>query len=72
MNYTYEVLLFKDNTYEVLKTQKHILDRENVNLTDSVIDSFIDGTDREEEKVYQGSISDCEAWIRLKTNGYLY
>lgn len=51
----YIVRFYIDNTYEVIK-----------------IKYYIESCEIESEKVeYQGSLSDCEAWIRLTEKGYM-
>lgn len=55
----YKVRPMQDSTYEVWEQE--------VNNTGSSFENPFDS----EVKVFQGSISDCEAWIRLKENGNL-
>ena len=57
----YKVRFMMDNEYEVIE-----------------IDVYVDGFARPasdyeytEESVYQGKLSDCEAYIRLKEGGYM-
>jgi hypothetical protein len=51
----YRVRLFMDETYEVVKKK--------------------DGADEDDHdywrSVHQGSLADCEAWIRLTEKGYM-
>lgn len=58
MDKKFQVRFFQDNTYEVLK-QEFTLDK--------VVEEYVIAW----EKVYQGSLSDCEAYIRLHENGYM-
>ena len=55
----YNVRLFIDETYEVIKVIRFFEDHiENDDLL-------------EEEKVYQGSLTDCYSYIKLKEGNYL-
>lgn len=36
-----------------------------------IIKITIDGWNNIEEKVFQGTLSECEAWLRLTNDGYL-
>lgn len=51
----YKVIFFQDDTYEVLEKKYYAYEDDD--------DSWV--------TVYQGSISDCEAYIRLNENGYM-
>jgi hypothetical protein len=59
----YKVCLLQNNEYEVIE----IIKTEGARLTayESEPDTI------EEVKVFQGTLSDCEAYIRLKDSGYL-
>lgn len=57
MNQKYKVQLFQDDIYEVLE------------LDDS-LDEFYRPF-QGYEKVFQGSLADCEAFIRLREQGYM-
>lgn len=54
----YTVRFYQDNTYEVLEKKWYW------NIV-----AYED--DYRWESVYQGSLSDCEAYIRLHENGYM-
>ncbi len=56
MNTTIKVRHLSDNTYQVVR------------LTSSDDDCY---TYEDEEVLHQGSLTDCEAFIRLTENGYL-
>ena len=59
----YEVRFMQDDTYEVYEmTPNDNYDEDEWNP---------DEPEFHEEKVYQGSLSDCDAFIRLKTNGHM-
>ena len=51
-----------------MKTYKVRLMEDNIY---EVIEVTLIGWDRIEKKVFQGTISECEAWINLTENGYL-
>jgi hypothetical protein len=55
MENTYKVRFFQDETYEVTEEVQS--------------DEYYGGYG--EESVFQGSLSDCEAWIRLHEKGYM-
>jgi hypothetical protein len=59
MDKKFQVRFFQDNTYEVFEKQEFTLDK--------VVEEYVIAW----EKVYQGSLSDCEAYIRLHENGYM-
>ena len=59
MDKKFQVRFFQDNTYEVFDKQEFTLDK--------VVEEYVIAW----EKVYQGSLSDCEAYIRLHENGYM-
>jgi hypothetical protein len=40
-------------------------------MMDNAYEVMIIYKDYSEEKVYQGSLADCEAYIRLRENGYM-
>jgi hypothetical protein len=63
MNREYTVRFFQDNTYEVIEITTTYGKR--TNAYDSEPDTV------EENKVYQGGLSDCEAYIRLKESGHM-
>jgi len=52
----YKVSFYMDNTYEVLEWKTYISD---------------EGGEGSWESVYQGSLADCEAYIRLHEGGYM-
>ncbi len=56
MNREYKIRFFQNSTYEVI---------EIVTTNDSEPDTI------EENKVYQGGLADCEAYIRLKEGNYM-
>ena len=58
MDKRFKVRFFQYNTYEVLELQPP---------------RFTVGSYKTDEwdKVYQGSLADCEAYIRLRENGYM-
>ena len=57
MNFKYKVRWYIDNEYEVWK----ITEPNSKDMNDEDI----------EESMYQGSLADCEAWIRLHEGGYM-
>lgn len=59
----YQVRFYQDNIYEVIEIITTYGERT------SAYDSEPDK--KEENVVFNGSISDCEAYIRLKSEGYL-
>jgi hypothetical protein len=61
MENKYRVQIMEDNIYEVIE------------LNNLVEGQSWDGWDDsyQDVKVFQGTISDCEAWIRLNDNGYI-
>ena len=63
MKEEYKVRFYMDNTYEVWK----------ITTTYGERTSAYDGEPNkvEEESVYQGSLSDCDAYIRLHEGGYM-
>lgn len=63
MKREYKVRFFQDNTYEVIEIVTTYGERT------SVYDSEPDTV--EENKVYQGGLADCEAYIRLREGGYM-
>jgi hypothetical protein len=63
MKREYKVRFFQDNTYEVIEIVTTYGERT------SAYDSELDTV--EENKVYQGSLADCEAYIRLHEGGYM-
>ena len=63
MKREYKVRFFQDNTYEVIEIVTTY--RERTSAYDSEPDIV------EENKVYQGGLSDCEAYIRLHEGGYM-
>lgn len=56
----YEVRFYMDNTYEVWEKQT---------IEWTVIDGCT--TNKKWVSVFKGSLSDCEAYIRLREGGYL-
>jgi len=63
MKREYKVRFFQDNTYEVIEIVTTYGERT------SAYDS--EPNTVEENEVYQGSLSDCEAYIRLHEGGYM-
>jgi hypothetical protein len=61
MENKYRVQIMEDNIYEVIELNKLVEGQS----WDGWDDSYQD------VKVFQGTISDCEAWIRLNDNGYI-
>jgi len=60
----YRVGFYQDNEYEVLKkTDVHVLE-DGYSIDYSEWDDY-------ERQVFKGSISDCEAYIRLHEQGYM-
>lgn len=57
----YKVQLFKDNIYEVIELNKLVEGQS----WDGWDDSYQDVS------VFKGTLSDCEAWIRLNDGGYI-
>lgn len=65
-NITYEVLYYGDDKYRVMeKLELSGMDLETE--TGALLGSQVVA----ERQVFSGSISDCEAFIRLKEKGYL-
>lgn len=64
MSQKHKVRFFQDNTYEVIEIVTTYGERT------SVYDSEPDTV--EENKVFQGGLADCEAYIRLQEGGYMY
>ena len=58
----YKVRFLQDITYEVIEIVT--IYGERTSAYDIEPDTV------KENKVYQGSLSDCEAWIRLEEGGY--
>jgi len=56
----YKVTLMMDQTYEVWKINQEV---DNLD-TDTIPETKY-------EKAFQGSLADCEAWIRLTEQGYM-
>ena len=63
MKREYKVRFFQDNTYEVIEIIT--IYGERTSTYDSEPDTV------EENKVYQGRLADCEAYIRLHGGGYM-
>lgn len=63
MKREYKVRFFQDNIYEVIEIVTTYGERT------SAYDSKPDKV--EENKVYQGGLVDCEAYIRLNEGGYI-
>jgi hypothetical protein len=63
MKREYKVRLLQDNTYEVIEVVTVYGERT------SAYDS--ERSTVTENKVYQGNLSDCEAYIRLHEGGYM-
>ena len=61
----YKVRLFQDETYEVLETIYKPYNYSTTTLPDDLTP-----TD-EVVNVFKGSLSDCEAYIRLNEGGYM-
>ena len=64
MKREYKVRFFQGNTYEVIEIVTTYGERT------SGYDSERDTV--EENKVFQGGLADCEAYIRLQEGGYMY
>ena len=64
MKREYKVRFFQGNTYEVVEIVTTYGERT------SAYDSKPDTV--EENKVFQGGLADCEAYIRLQEGGYMY
>ena len=64
MSQKYKVRFFQGNTYEVIEIVTTC--RERTFAYDSEPDTV------EENKVFQGGLADCEAYIRLQEGGYMY
>jgi hypothetical protein len=64
MKREYKVRFFQGNTYEVIEIVTTYGERT------SGYDSELDTV--EENKVFQGGLADCEAYIRLQEGGYMY
>jgi|SanBayMetagenome_1026888.scaffolds.fasta_scaffold64701_2 hypothetical protein len=64
MKREYKVRFFQGNTYEVIEIVTTYGERT------SAYDSEPDTV--EENKVFQGGLADCEAYIRLQEGGYMY
>jgi hypothetical protein len=64
MKREYKVRFFQGNTYEVVEIVTTYGERT------SAYDSEPDTV--EENKVFQGGLADCEAYIRLQEGGYMY
>ena len=58
----YKVEWLQDDTYQVMETKDAELQTGDTSLVVA---------QRQEEVVYQGSISNCEAWIKLHEKGYM-
>jgi len=58
----YRVSFYQDGEYEVM---------ELISSTRSITSATPDGYDDTEESVFKGSLSDCEAYLRLKEQGYM-
>ena len=63
MKKEYKVRFFLDNTYEVIEIITTYGKRTSAYNSES--------DNVEENKVYQGSLSDCEAYIKLNEGGYM-
>lgn len=63
MKREYKVRFFQDDTYEVLEIVTTYGRRTSGYDSDPNI--------VEENKVYQGRLSDCESYIRLREGGYM-
>lgn len=57
----YKVRLMSDATYEVIE----LTPNKEYDQYDYYSDKF------NEQKMHQGSLADCEAWIRLHEGGYM-
>jgi hypothetical protein len=64
MSQKYKVRFFQGNTYEVIEIVTTYGER--TFAYDSEPDTV------EENKVFQGGLADCEAYIRLQEGGYMY
>lgn len=63
MKREYKVRFFQDNTYEVIEIVT--IYGERTSAYDSEPNTV------KENKVYQGGLADCEAYIRLHEGGYM-
>lgn len=63
MKREYKVRFFQDNTYEVIEIITTYGERTNA--------YDCEPNTVEEEKVYQGGLEGCEAYIRLHEGGYM-
>jgi len=63
MNREYKIRFFQNSTYEVIEIVTTNVKRKSA--YDSEPDTI------EENKVYQGGLADCEAYIRLKEGSYM-
>lgn len=63
MNKSYKVVFFQDNEYQIFQWDYDIIDFDS---SPSVIGGF-----NYQNPVFQGTLPECEAWIRLKEGGYL-
>jgi hypothetical protein len=63
MEKTYRVKYFMDGNYKVVEILT--IYGERINAYESEMDKVTETT------VFNGSLSDCEAYIRLKENGYM-
>lgn len=63
MEEKYRVGLYMDNTYEVFKITTKYGERTSAYESDP--------NEVNEESMYQGSLADCEAYIRLHEGGYM-
>jgi hypothetical protein len=62
----YKVRLWQDDIYEVITM------RDSYQLNDGIGTTSTYYPSDEWIQVYKGSLSDCEAYIRLNENGYMY
>ena len=67
MKQKYKVQFFQDDTYEVLELEDSLDDsyQSQFQTTDASFPT------QEYVKVFQGSLSDCEAFIRLREKDYM-
>jgi len=79
MKREYKVRFFQGNTYEVIEIVTTYGERTSAYDSEpdttygertSAYDSEPDTV--EENKVFQGGLADCEAYIRLQEGGYMY
>jgi len=61
MGNKYRIQLFQDSTYQVIEVNK-LIEGESWDGWDDYHDDVV---------VFQGTLADCEAWLRLNERGYI-